>query len=326
MLEMKAQSIGEYIYHHLTSFDEVRAIQSIFKHSCNIGSQSDARLITITQPLVGNLPYGIMLSPTYVTDFRTLPWQVGDQVIVNRTNGIKVPLRELSISFSGASIWESEISQTVANTPRSTLQLNKNMDWSAHYLLTKPEKPGMASLLPSLIPVHGSGTEHVPNSINTRPGFDLLQHLISALKERDSQRIGEQVGRLIGLGIGLTPSADDVLTGLLASFFSTDETEGNVSLAKLLRDAIQSRLTPEKTTRVSYTQLWYASNGMFSEKVIALLETLHSDHNPVELTHRVDWMLSHGATSGAEMTMGVLIGLEITKPFMAAFDKTGCCS
>ncbi len=312
MLELKIQSIGENIDHLLTSSDSVREIHSIFKHSCNILSHGDTRLITITHPIVGNLPYGMMLSPAIGSDFQALPWQVGDQVVISQTGELKVPIRELVVSFSGASIWTSEILQTASCTPHSILLLKKNIDWAAHYLLTKSEKLGMVAYFPFLIPLPDSTAEHTPSNFQPRPGLDSLQNLISGLKERNSQKIGAMVERLIGLGIGLTPSADDVLTGLLASFFSMDGEESG-SLAKLLSDSLQTNLTPEKTTRVSYTQLWFASHGKFSEKVIALTEALYAGHNPVELTRCMDWMLSHGATSGAEMTMGMLIGLEITK-------------
>ncbi|MEO3990503.1 oxamate carbamoyltransferase subunit AllH family protein [Pseudocitrobacter cyperus] len=108
---------------------------------------------------------------------------------------------------------------------------------------------------------------------------------------------------LIGRGPGLTPSGDDILTGVMAVLTS----------AGFSRNLRSCPFLPAKdrlvllTTSVSCSYLNSAIEGEFSTPVLQLMRCLQSDRDPRQAIRRV---LSIGHTSGADMLLGVALAQQ----------------
>ncbi|MCT4707919.1 DUF2877 domain-containing protein [Enterobacteriaceae bacterium H16N7] len=109
---------------------------------------------------------------------------------------------------------------------------------------------------------------------------------------------------LIGLGPGLTPSGDDMLTGALAALYSHPQILALKRCQHMLPD-FQSLL--QMTTSVSCGYLDSAARGQFSTPLVRLISRLAQSR---ESESAIRALLGHGHTSGADTLLGLVAGLR----------------
>jgi len=111
--------------------------------------------------------------------------------------------------------------------------------------------------------------------------------------------------RLLGLGIGLTPSGDDFLVGFSAERLA----QGCHHEVKLLAGALSHRVF-RATSLVSASYLRHAFRGRFGSQVRRLVHVLHNPAaTPEELRAAVQQVVSVGSTSGWDSVIGMLAAL-----------------
>lgn len=129
---------------------------------------------------------------------------------------------------------------------------------------------------------------------------DFLQ-AVDQLCSRDgqSQRQGSQF--LLGRGIGLTPTGDDMLVGhLFARLVLAKEAP------KLIRFLVQKlQAVEDVTTDISLHYLLCALNGFFSRSILQLAVTA-----PEEWSEALEKVLQTGHTSGADFLSGFARSLQ----------------
>lgn len=107
------------------------------------------------------------------------------------------------------------------------------------------------------------------------------------------------INGLVGLGVGLTPSGDDYVVGLLS-----------VRRDECMKSIVSKLLT--KTTDVSRMYLEEALVGNFAGSIRDLVEGLYSgDETSIGLA--ADRVLGHGSTSGQDILTGMLDGILINQ-------------
>lgn len=117
----------------------------------------------------------------------------------------------------------------------------------------------------------------------------------ASMQEDSEAQISEKAQNLIGLGVGLTPSGDDYLTGWLAVLASSGRTMQG------LEAAIANNLT--RTTKVSQLYIKAALNREFAWPVRELCRAVSADESVISAT---ETMMSHGATSGQDIMTGMI--------------------
>ncbi len=127
---------------------------------------------------------------------------------------------------------------------------------------------------------------------------------------------------LVGLGSGLTPGGDDVLSGLLIGLHAG----GRTDLARRIGDRVLRGIT-ERTTLLSADLLRLADAGQAGAEALAVLRAIHRPGPNVakaptaageRLTASVQALLSVGHTSGADLATGLAMGLRFA---MSAIDR-----
>jgi hypothetical protein len=127
------------------------------------------------------------------------------------------------------------------------------------------------------------------------------------------------LSQVVGLGIGLTPSGDDFIAGVLLG-------ERIVSLAAAFRrkasHMTENRMTPlsidkeeiwdvlDGTTSAGRTLLWQALQGYFPSYMIKRAKALAAARNDREVLEQVCMTLSHGKTSGTDSLVGLFVYLN----------------
>lgn len=111
----------------------------------------------------------------------------------------------------------------------------------------------------------------------------------------------------IGQGKGLTPTGDDIMSGLLAMLTGVKGIAANA-------DRLRERIVTQGATRINYTTdvsrhyLSQAFEGEFSEPVMWLVYFLLTSSDKDEISTQFKKVFEIGATSGADIVSGILLG------------------
>jgi hypothetical protein len=109
---------------------------------------------------------------------------------------------------------------------------------------------------------------------------------------------------LIGLGIGLTPSGDDFLVGLLAGLEAAGDPVRDPVATAIAREA------PHRTTEFGAGLLEHACRGEFSERLHDVLIAIAAPEGAA-LQRATARAMAYGATSGADTLAGLSCALEV---------------
>lgn len=172
----------------------------------------------------------------------------------------------------------------------------KGLDWSAALAWTPPPPPPARAWalggpsLPVLPKPHGPA---------------LASMLARGAASLAAGRWAEAVAALAGLGPGLTPSGDDLLCGYAVALHRLDRPEAPALAAAL------AALDEDRTTPLSRHLLSWAARGVAGEHHLDWLDSvLRGAPDPA----RLERLLAHGATSGADWAAGALLALTHHAP------------
>lgn len=143
-----------------------------------------------------------------------------------------------------------------------------------------------------------------------RVSWEPLRQLIRAIQEHDLPSVSNSLAGLIGLGIGLTPSMDDVITGLISVLHRlSDRLAGGPAWVSAIGQEICT-FSALQTTEVSRNHLLFASSGDRFEILDDLIDSLLFSRAD-DLNDRIGRLVSCGATSGTELAVGVFLGVKL---------------
>jgi hypothetical protein len=139
--------------------------------------------------------------------------------------------------------------------------------------------------------------------------------LAAALRGFSDSGDPRELASLVGLGAGLTPSADDALVGALAGLDLISECS---QVAPLLRRALVGSFPvplEARTTRLSAQMLRAAADGLYAEPLLALLDALaRDDANPAAVERATEELLHLGHRSGRDTLLGTAAALSRATP------------
>ena len=133
-----------------------------------------------------------------------------------------------------------------------------------------------------------------------------LHEFARALHHQDLDALQAASLRLLGLGVGLTPSGDDLVGAVFFTLHHAPIDLGTSALAALckrIRHAAQTATNP-----ISAALLDDMLQGSSYRALHELLDALHTQHRPA-IDDAVRALLRVGASSGADMLAGVLLTL-----------------
>jgi hypothetical protein len=115
------------------------------------------------------------------------------------------------------------------------------------------------------------------------------------------------VSELLGLGPGLTPSSDDMLSGLMLQCSLYSRNRGYLRDAtRLVCRAVEAG-SGGRTTRLSEEFLRQAAQGRANEPVMRLCEASLTAGRE-EVSRETKRILAIGETSGTDIALGVVLG------------------
>lgn len=213
----------------------------------------------------------------------------------------------LEVSVEGAEIWHS--SKGVQNPPNPEV-IKRNLEEVKQKFSYRDIDQGIGQLLPHLDDILKSDSLDTTNfNIVAKKALPLIVKLVQSSMEGSSEKLKAASKGLIGLGLGLTPSGDDTLSGFMISrWWIANSFETKLNQIEEENASIKEQIK-DRTTLFSKQHLNYASKGRTNEAVESFLKTI-LENRMKNIDPHINRVMRMGETSGADMMMGLLLGLE----------------
>ena len=291
IIMLLAKSVASDLIDTLTSKTVDGIVHSVFDHACNIQLAKN-RLVALISPKLPNYPSAIKLDIAENRMIRSIGFKTGMKAAVNKDE-IKIPDINITILLTDVKVWDS--SPLFLRSNISEEKLNENIEKIRDLILKYGKIEGVASIL-DVNAVDNNYKNFIINSV---------KRLAKGISDFDYKEISEASKRLIGLGPGLTPAADDFLLGILASLYYIGYYFGNhlENLKKIAGFIIYD--LPGRTTFISEIMLRNGMKARFSEPIrdlmLAVIHTTSAQDKCINL-------LNIGGTSGSDCAAGIVWG------------------
>ena len=244
------------------------------------------RLLTLAPAATGGLPGAITVDVPRGFDFSR--FLIVGAAAASRAGILRFAGDATSVDLRGANHWRSRLRELA-------LDLNKPATERAWRTVA-------ASLR----------TDGRSNAI-ARLGQGAIVKLGKATRRFDLQSAARAAERLVGLGAGGTPAGDDLLVGYLAGLWSSiasDRPRANfaASLADILRGL------GKRTNDVSRVYLEAAADAEVSERLADVMRSIAAGEAQPIVGAAAAAAISVGHSSGADGTLGLLVGLAAWGP------------
>ena len=258
-------------------------VHSIFKNGFNL--MNEKQLLFIGTDKNGELPFALHLT---ARDTKSLlkKIEIGNVFFYHKSKK-QLTFNEIHLLFDYCYYFDSILSlQPKISLSQIDLVLNEAS-------LIK-EKNGFKQSLPLFL---------------TLPSYDaLFLKSIEGLFSNETDVLKKSLLYFLGRGMGLTPSGDDLIVGLLGidSGYSLLDTR----FRRILLDLLETR---GLTTDVSETYLRYAAQHKYSTTIVSFVGELNEYYTGSQIKVDFKNILTNGSTSGLDTMTGMLFGIQKIK-------------
>ena len=312
MINLKAKILADDLRDFLEiSQGQLALVDSVYPHAVNLSCGD--QLITLTNQ-EDITPMGILLEGA--ANFVPLITEV-DQFRL-RPEALSAIGGSLLLNISQAEIWKSKIAIDKALKARQIIE--DDIDRLVNWLSQKPAL-GLLPLLGRLT----KGNESISSgksNLYSRHIADELSDFNLALQREDWQTALQISDKLIGFGMGSTPSCDDFLAAwlLILQIFNElypDDKSWIQEFGQAILEKAQAQ-----TTDISIAMLKNATQGKTNLSHQRLVTTLLFNQED-DLLSSAEKVLQHGASSGGDFMLGLLCALNWFTQKMKTIDKEG---
>jgi hypothetical protein len=259
----------------------------------------NGNLLTVAHESLGGLPNGILIDPPIALD--QIGIALGMTVQVDGA-ALRVPGASLIVLLRGAASWSPSMPMVpVLSQSLRTERAELAMQLAAEHAPRVGLGPLMIGMVDEEARVGSLG----------RAAASALAVVLDEFEKGRSERAVAAAVPLIGLGPGATPSGDDLLVGLAAGLAATSHPMAHPFAAGIAPRAAG------RTTSVAESYLFHAGRLEFSERVHAAAAAVLTAPED-ELRTAVNASLAWGVSSGADLMVGLLVGIEADAPHLAA--------
>lgn len=293
-MHLRALSIGYAVPR--TDFDA--RIHSVFRSALNLQLAGGTGLLTVLAASEGDLPQGILTDAPQGFTFEKLA--VGTRVSCHdgqlRLDG------SVSVDLKSARRWDFNLTSIEADLSHPATANAWRCAWDA--LNARQAWYGTEIVASDLL----FGTVKKESPIFQQASQALTNILDCTRRYELSDPSG--INDLIGLGIGLTPSGDDLLIGYLAGLWCSARRESKrLYFLSAFCEAVLRHSS--RTNDISRTYLYHATRGYVSSRLVNLASAICSGADPQHVRDHAEAAMQMGHTSGMETVTGLLFGLGV---------------
>lgn len=295
-MEINAKAASTHVFPVMDQFPN-GDVHSVFNNSFNL--MFGNRLIHIGAIEQGLSPFGIAVQGSKAADI-TACIRHEKNAVWNAEQGVLLIGKSAVIHTVQAEKHDLALS---SDEVPDLNRLNKYAKRCARHLQQNGFKAGLLDTLEEQAILLDYLIEDKTGSISFLKQLEELEQLAKGRLQITPEIVYDY---WIGRGPGLTPSGDDMLTGLLASL----EMQGLLSLE--LRASLKEYLDRQglkRTTQVAYEYLLYALRGFFHGSIQELCMAFAS-LDEGRFNQALIEMERVGHTSGIDTILGMLIGIK----------------
>jgi len=230
--------------------------------------------------------------------------------VLRKDGEILIGGKAVLVSLEHASLYRTE--KDFPTKPRSISEIRTNVAAVTRTAARRGHHQGLGGLIPLLVP---SGIEKTkrPAELNSfsRLALPRLRSLLGKIREGKISELGTEVQNLVGLGPGLTPSGDDMLSGLMVSLaLIAHNLKGDTERVRRVNGEI-ALSARKRTTMLSEEYLSHAARGETNEHFQQLIKKMLTAL-PNEAKRSAELVLNVGETSGTDTVLGILLGFQLS--------------
>lgn len=263
-------------------------VHSTFNRTLNIQCLHSGDLYTIACKGIDNAPNTLIID---LDNFEEADIRVND--IVSSDHSVLSIANKMSITIDDIKTWTC----ILPKYPSVADVLEMNVSTMKQYINLHGNNSRIVRAFKSDNPFDGEMSKML---------YERTQLLVLELQNKRMSTAITHAASLIGLGPGLTPAGDDFLVGL----FTVMNSKNNRDLSyQLFCDEVVLQ-AKTLTNAISYMTLAKAAVGQVRESISDLMEALFRGSEE-ELIFSLRKVLAIGSTSGTDIALGIVAGLEM---------------
>jgi hypothetical protein len=270
-------------------------IHSVFEHVLNFISLDQRRMFSIGGSDVIRSPYMMVMGES--VDFHNMNPCLQPSIPIFLKGNTLLLDHICQIDFAPAERWKRTVTSLYHTDIRSFFLALQQLSYS---IRMKGNKGGLQTAWQLFNHHYPDGT----STIHERVLAKRLLELADAIEENNVKDIYLISKQFVGLGVGLTPSGDDFLTGWLLTLQALQHPIMNIFFQH--QDDWLNH-AKHNTTNVSYFMLEAAFYGKGNEAILDVIEGI--EDVGISLSSAVERLLTIGSCSGTDMLTGVAFAL-----------------
>lgn len=273
-------------------------------------TDEDGEIYAIVRQPLGNGPLNLVLpaEPAHLFNGLALGTSLAS---TGATLGVG---ESITIGLESAAIWEAQACAALAPDPAL---LDRGLAALCREIAHRAPAESLARVLPHL------EEEDLPDALEQVAHFPrshaLIGGLAESLAQRDRRRLKVVTSSLAGLGPGLTPAGDDFIAGVLLALALVRAQRADPALNEIASLLVET--AAPRTHEISAAYLRAAYDGQAGERWQPLLAALGAG-DAKHIAAAAGPVLTTGATSGADMLAGFIVGIGALRGGAAAMWRT----
>jgi hypothetical protein len=224
---------------------------------------------------------------------------------------------QVAISLCGAQAWQPGMPECMGDEASRNEAMNALVE---AIIAFAPDRPSAIAIALEAVEVVRRGAyegaqpaSSAPRPVTTsalvsRHVAACVRRFVGAWSNSDAAGAGDALVSLLGLGEGLTPSGDDVVSGILAALAWRARLDAMpASTAESLAERVLK--ASSRTNRISARLLHYASRGILYAPALELGAAL-LEGDAKEVQAPAQRLLAVGNTTGTDLAAGLIVGLR----------------
>lgn len=302
---MKVEKICKDLFNNIQRKEFKGIVHSVFPNSFNL-LDGNKNLITILNPGRALAPNSMRLKE-YIS-FKDLDIPLNSQVFFTRNYG-EIWGTNLRLYYTESDLWNKAPNLNFKKDSPSQVKLK--LEKMGEFLLKRGKKLGIYPLIKVLEEIKGVNLV-IDKSLDFGPNEEFMKNrflkFIQAYKEENLLELGGSAKNIIGYGIGLTPSMDDFISGIMISrLYLSHYLEKDMEDVYKINQAIIKEMK-DRTTVVSEEMLKFTALGEVNEYMKDLIISYLGDFPMGEFEKNLNRIINIGETSGTDMLLGLYVG------------------
>lgn len=305
-MESFAGEICYRLHHMLKNKEEIEGtVHSVFNRVCNI-TFDNWPIVSLINESLPIKPMAVSLKFIDYISFHKLKILAGQRVIY-RNDMLSIPETGFNLNLGSATAIEC--------TPKfdfNTAAISNVRDNIRKFRLTLDmgNSRGLLPVVCDFEELIGEKNKIFPQNPYSQFAFPRIKKLILSINQEDPEQITEAGREAAGIGPGLTPSSDDMLTGLMISFiYAGHYYNWEKGRAQDINSAILKG-AKGRTTQLSYEMMSFAVRGEVTKNIHQLMKCIYTNSNE-EIFKSILDVMNYGETSGSDLLAGIYIGSKV---------------